>query len=172
MTSTPAPDPSPITHHPSPSFEHGHAEYTDAELLEQARGNAQALILGTISFLKARGVSPEDWAAALGETFSRGWGDPRPWDAGEFLDAMLTNLRAFGANFGHELMAVFLLGGDVQRAIGQLASGVELAPSDLGSRRFEQVLRARLFGEVFDGAIVFACFEGGLGSQPGQLGLE
>lgn len=81
----------------SPSFEHGHAEYTDAELLEQARGNAQALILATIAFLEARGIPPAEWAAALGETFSLGWGDPRPWDAGEFLDAMLTNLRTLGA---------------------------------------------------------------------------
>lgn len=89
--------PSPMTHDPSPTFEHGHAEYTDAELLEQARGNAQAMILATIAFLEDRDIPPGDWAAALGVTFSRGWGDPRPWDAGEFLDAMLTNLRALGA---------------------------------------------------------------------------
>lgn len=82
---------------PTPSFEHGHAEYTDAELLEQARENAQALILATLAFLDARGVPANEWASAIGETFSRGWGDPRPWDAGEFLDAMLTNLRALGA---------------------------------------------------------------------------
>ncbi len=93
----PSSAPSPITHHPSPSFEHGHAEYTDAELLEQAWGNAQALILATITFLDARGIPPDEWATAIGETFSRGWGEPRPWDAGEFLDAMLTNLRAMGA---------------------------------------------------------------------------
>ena len=87
---------------PSPSsdfsIDHGHAEYTDAELLEQARGNAQALILATMAFLQERGISPQEWAAAIGETFARGWGDPRPWDAGEFLDAMLTNLRALGAS--------------------------------------------------------------------------
>jgi hypothetical protein len=86
---------------PSPpsdfSIEHGHAEYSDAELLEQARGNAQALILATVAFLQERGIPPEEWAAAIGDTFTRGWGDPRPWDAGEFLDAMLTNLRALGA---------------------------------------------------------------------------
>jgi len=86
---------------PSPSsdftIEHGHAEYSDAELLEQARSNAQALILATVAFLEERGTPPAEWAAAIGETFARGWGDPRPWDAGEFLDAMLTNLRALGA---------------------------------------------------------------------------
>ena len=79
------------------TIEHGHAEYSDAELLEQARNNAQALILATVAFLEERGVPPTEWAAAIGETFARGWGDPRPWDAGEFLDAMLTNLRALGA---------------------------------------------------------------------------
>ena len=80
------------------TIEHGHEEYSEGELLEQARGNAQALILATIAFLDARGIAPEEWAAAIGETFGRGWGEPRPWDAGEFLDAMLTNLRALGAN--------------------------------------------------------------------------
>jgi hypothetical protein len=50
-----------------------------------------------VAFLKERGVPPAEWAAGIGGTFARGWGDPRPWDAGEFLDAMLTNLRALGA---------------------------------------------------------------------------
>ena len=79
------------------SIEHGHDEYSDAELLEQARSNAQAVILATMAFLEERGIPPAEWAAAIGETFARGWSDPRPWDAGEFLDAMLTNLRALGA---------------------------------------------------------------------------
>ncbi len=60
---------------PSPSsdfaIEHGHADYTDAELLEQARNNAQALVLATIAFLETRGIPPAEWAAAIGETFSR-----------------------------------------------------------------------------------------------------
>ena len=80
------------------SIEHGHADDTAAELLEQARGNAQALILATVAFLEQRGIPPAEWAAAIGETFAAGWGDVRPWDAGEFLDAMLTNLRALGAD--------------------------------------------------------------------------
>jgi hypothetical protein len=92
MTPSPSSDPLPAF-----DLEHGHAEYSDAELLEQARGNAQALILATVAFLEARGIPPVEWADAIGETFSQGWGDLRPWDAGEFLDAMLTNLRALGA---------------------------------------------------------------------------
>jgi hypothetical protein len=86
------------------SIEHGHADYTDAELLEQARGNAQALLLATIAFLDDRGIALVEWTASIGETFAAGWGDERPWDAGEFLDAMLTNLRALGA----EVIAVDL----------------------------------------------------------------
>jgi hypothetical protein len=95
---------------PSPpsdfSIEHGHAEYSDAELLEQARSNVQALILATVAFLEERGTPPAEWAAAIGATFARGWGDPRPWDAGEFLDAMLTNLRALGAEVKDADLAV------------------------------------------------------------------
>jgi hypothetical protein len=79
------------------SIEHGHADYTDAELLEQAQANAQALLLATVAFLETRAIPPGEWATAVGATLSRGWGEPRPWDAGEFLDAMLTNLRALGA---------------------------------------------------------------------------
>ena len=78
-------------------IEHGHAEYAAAELLEQARANAQALLLGTVAFLREQGVDAGAWAAALGEAFGRGWGEARPWDAAEFLDAMLTNYRALGA---------------------------------------------------------------------------
>jgi hypothetical protein len=52
-TPSPSSTPSPITHHPSPAFdiEHGHADYSTAELLEQARQNAQATILATVAFL-------------------------------------------------------------------------------------------------------------------------
>ena len=97
------------------AIEHGHADYTAAELLEQARGNTQALILATIAFLEQRGILPSDWATAIGKTFAVGWGEVRPWDAGEFLDAMLTNLRALGA----EVIAVEL---GVDRAEATIAA--------------------------------------------------
>jgi len=78
-------------------FEHGHADYDDVELLEQARGNAQAFILGTMAHLLDQGLSVEAWATSLGQQFGPTWGEPRQWDAGEFLDAMLTNYRSLGA---------------------------------------------------------------------------
>jgi len=79
------------------TIEHGHGEYSDAELLEQAQGNAQALILGTMRFLEERGLASAEWTTFLGDLFAEGWGPVRPWDAGEFLDAALTNLRSLGA---------------------------------------------------------------------------
>ena len=82
---------------PGFEIEHGHEDYSAEELLEQARANAQATVIATAGFLHARGVPLAEWAAALGALFARGWDEPRPWDAGEFLDAMLTNYRAMGA---------------------------------------------------------------------------
>ncbi len=78
------------------AIEHGHGEYSVAELLEQAQANAQALVIATAAFLD-EGGQVAGWTAAIGERFERAWGEPRPWDAGEFLDAMLTNLRTLGA---------------------------------------------------------------------------
>jgi hypothetical protein len=78
-------------------IEHGHDAYAVAELLEQAQSNAQAAIIATAAFLDERGLAGADWAEAIGRRFATGWDAPRPWDAGEFLDAMLTNYRALGA---------------------------------------------------------------------------
>jgi hypothetical protein len=76
---------------------HGFAEYTAEELLEQAQLNAQATIMGTALFLHRKGISLDEWAQSLGTTFALAWSDARAWEAGEFMDAILTNLRALGA---------------------------------------------------------------------------
>ena len=78
-------------------IDHGHEEYAVAELLEQAQANAQATVIATAAFLQERGIPLDEWTDALGRRFARGWGEPRLWDAGEFMDAMLTNLRSLGA---------------------------------------------------------------------------
>ena len=78
-------------------IEHGHEEYAVAELLEQAQANAQATVIATVAFLRERGIPLEEWTDVVGRRFARGWDEPRPWDAGEFMDAMLTNLRSLGA---------------------------------------------------------------------------
>lgn len=78
-------------------IEHGHDAYSSTELLEQAQANAQALVIATTKFLDERRVPLDAWTAAIGCIFAQGWDEPRRWDAGEFLDAMLTNYRALGA---------------------------------------------------------------------------
>ncbi|MEA2594038.1 MAG: hypothetical protein QOF01_507 [Thermomicrobiales bacterium] len=75
----------------------GYANDSTEELLEQSQSNAQATIIATIAFLTERKLSVGDWTASLGRTFGFAWDDPSPWEAGEFLDAMLTNFRSLGA---------------------------------------------------------------------------
>ena len=75
----------------------GFAEDTLEELLEQAHANAQATIIATAAFLDEHGVPIEAWTEALGRTFALAWDEPSPWEAGEFLDALLTNYRSLGA---------------------------------------------------------------------------
>src|SRR5215212_2574927 len=75
----------------------GYAEDSIEELLEQAQSNGQATIIATIAFLTAHKIPIADWTASLGQTFGLAWDEPEPWDAGEFLDAMLTNFRSLGA---------------------------------------------------------------------------
>src|SRR6188472_2155783 len=79
------------------SESYGYAEYSDTDLLEQAQTNAQATIMATALFLHQRGVPLDDWTAHLGKTFALAWSDSQPWEAGEFLDAILVNLRSLGA---------------------------------------------------------------------------
>jgi hypothetical protein len=76
---------------------YGYAEYSNVDLLEQGQTNAQATIMATALFLHQRGVPLEEWTAFLGKTFAMAWSDSQPWEAGEFLDAILVNMRALGA---------------------------------------------------------------------------
>jgi hypothetical protein len=75
----------------------GYDEDSTEELLEQSQSNGQATIIATIAFLTERKIPIADWTASLGRTFGLAWDEPEPWDAGEFLDAMLTNFRSLGA---------------------------------------------------------------------------
>ena len=75
----------------------GYGEDSTEELLEQAQSNAQATIIATVAFLTEYKLSIADWTTSLGRTFGLAWDDPSPWEAGEFLDAMLTNFRSLGA---------------------------------------------------------------------------
>lgn len=72
-------------------------DFTVEELLEQAQSNAQGTFIATASYLQARGLPVDEWAEGVGQIFVGGWDTSRAWDAAEFMDAMLTNFRAVGA---------------------------------------------------------------------------
>jgi len=78
-------------------IEHGSAEYTDAELLDQAQLNAQAMLLGTVALLREHPDILATWRRGLAEIFIRAWDVERAWSAAAILDALLTNYRSFGA---------------------------------------------------------------------------
>jgi hypothetical protein len=78
-------------------IEHGHASYTDEELLEQSQFNAQALLLASSSALGDDPAAREAWTHRVAEIFLRTWDREREWGAPDLLDALLTNYRSFGA---------------------------------------------------------------------------
>lgn len=67
------------------------------ELLDLARANAQALIIATTSYLTQAGIPLEGWSGYLGQVFGNSWDDSMAGDPKQFLDAVLTNYKAIGA---------------------------------------------------------------------------
>jgi hypothetical protein len=67
------------------------------ELLDLARANAQALIIATTGYLAQAGIPLEGWSGYLGDVFANSWDDSMAGDPKAFLDAVLTNYRAIGA---------------------------------------------------------------------------
>ena len=74
-----------------------HENDTCEELLDLSRANAQALVLATAAFLEASGVPLEAWVGFIGRVYANSWDPLLELSAGEFLDAMLTNYKSFGA---------------------------------------------------------------------------
>ena len=79
-------------------IDHGHAEYTVDELLEQCQGNAASLMLATLRVLADQGTTVDVWAAGVARVFALSWEAEDTWTAAAFLDALLTNLRSLGAS--------------------------------------------------------------------------
>jgi len=67
------------------------------ELLDLARANAQALIIATTGYLTQAGIPLEGWSTYLGQVFANSWDDSMASDPKAFLDAVLTNYKAIGA---------------------------------------------------------------------------
>jgi hypothetical protein len=70
---------------------------TVEELLDLARANAQALIIATTGFLAQAGIPLEGWSGYLGQVFANSWDESMSGEPKAFLDAVLTNYKALGA---------------------------------------------------------------------------
>jgi hypothetical protein len=77
-------------------IEHGHADYTAEELLEQSQLNAQALVLGIFDAVRDDPATTNRLTAGIARTFANGWDANREWAPVEILDALLTNFRSLG----------------------------------------------------------------------------
>jgi hypothetical protein len=72
--------------------------FTTDDELELLRGSSLAIILATIRFSQERGVDLREWTTSLSRAFAGGWDVSEPWSPEEFIDAVLLNLQAFGAD--------------------------------------------------------------------------
>lgn len=68
------------------------------ELLDLARANAQAVIIATTGYLAQAGIPLEGWSGYLGQVFANSWDDSMAGDPEAFLEAVLVNYQAMGAN--------------------------------------------------------------------------
>jgi hypothetical protein len=72
-------------------------ERSTEELLDLARANAQALIIATTGYLAQAGIPLEGWSGYLGTVFANSWDDSMANDPRAFIEAVLVNYRALGA---------------------------------------------------------------------------
>jgi hypothetical protein len=70
--------------------------FTPVQIAERGQDNFQHVLFGTIAYLKARGLSVEDWATYLGTLFAPGWGHGH--DARAFMEKAALNVVSAGAS--------------------------------------------------------------------------
>ena len=70
--------------------------FTTEQVMQQAQGNANAVLLGTIAYLKDRHQSPDDWSASLGQRFAPSWESLKGHGAKEVARMAALNLASFG----------------------------------------------------------------------------
>jgi hypothetical protein len=70
--------------------------FTPDQVAERGMDNWQHVLFGTIAYLKARGLSVEDWATFLGAQFAPGWG--RGYTANDFMRQAALNVVSAGAS--------------------------------------------------------------------------
>lgn len=99
--------------------------FTNDELLEQAKGNATAIMLVTLAYLKQAGGSAADWTRFAATALAPGWTEAANFDAMQLG-------RVWALNFVSTGGAAQSLQGDAQRA--------ELVVSDWPSGEFLTML--------------------------------
>jgi hypothetical protein len=90
------------------------ALFTEEELLNHAKGNVTAFILGSIALLKKDNRSVADWARSIGALFAPGWEEPRGKGA-------LAAARIFALNAASAGATIESLTGDERQAQGVTA---------------------------------------------------
>jgi len=114
-------------------IEHGSDEYSDAELLDQAQLNAQAMLLGTVGLLRKHPDTLAMWRQGLADIFIRAWDTERAWSAAAILDALLTNYRSFGASVvDHEAGNDSATARITELPDALLVEELQLDPADIG----------------------------------------
>ncbi|CAN5297260.1 hypothetical protein BH18ACT10_BH18ACT10_01510 [soil metagenome] len=75
-------------------------EFTTEELLLQAQGNAAAFVLTTISYLKERGLTVEDFVEFFGSQFAPGWDELRGQPVLDIARTVAMNAVSVGCTLG------------------------------------------------------------------------
>jgi hypothetical protein len=70
--------------------------FSEEERLEQAEGNATAILVATLSFLRERGLSAQDWAGFVGTLFAPGWDNLQGAGVNEIARVVALNLATSG----------------------------------------------------------------------------
>jgi hypothetical protein len=91
------------------------AEFTSEELLSQAQGNATALALAAIAYLKDRDLPAEEFFEFVGERFAPGWEELRGRSAKDVARTAALNMVSVGGSLrslsGEEDHAEVLIAG-------------------------------------------------------------
>lgn len=86
-----------------------HEGFSDEQIAQRARENANGFLLGSIVYLKENGHRCADWASYLGGRFAGGWDPVKGRGAMAAMEQVALNVASLGAD-------VESLTGDQQRA--------------------------------------------------------
>jgi len=90
-------------------------EFTPEELLSQAQGNATAIALATIAYLKGRGLAIDEYFEFVGRQFAPGWEELRGQSVTDVARTAALNMVSVGGTLrslqGNDTRAEVLIAG-------------------------------------------------------------